>query len=161
MQPQKTELPKRKNPRLRDFDYSQPYAYFLTICTRDKENIFDSLTLNFEIIDCLKHEKIEKGIAIYSYCLMPDHIHLLISPLESGVNISDFIGSFKSKTSRIAWKHGLRGKVWQGRFYDHVVRKIENLKDTCEYILNNPIRKGLVEKWEDYQFCGIMDPIYM
>ena len=161
MQPEKTELPKRRNPRLKDFDYSKPYAYFLTICTRDKEDFFIDHKLNYEILNCLKQERIKKGISIYAYCLMPDHIHLLISPLESGVNISDFIGSFKSKTSRIAWKHGLKGKVWQGRFYDHVERKIESLKNTCEYILNNPVRKGLVEKWEDYQFSGIIDPIYI
>jgi len=157
----KTELPKRKNPRLRDFDYSQPYAYFLTICTRNKENFFSEPTLNLEIINCLKQERIEKEIAIYAYCLMPDHIHLLISPLEKGVNVSKFIGGFKSKTTRIAWKHGLKDQVWQGRFYDHIVRRVESLKDTCEYILNNPVRKGLVTKWGDYQFSGMIDPIYM
>ncbi len=157
----KAELPKRKNPRLKDFDYSQPYVYFLTICLKNKEKIFYNPDLNSEILNCLKQEKIKKGIAIYSYCLMPNHIHLLISPLESGVNISKFVGSFKSKATKIAWKHGLKGQIWQGRFYDHVVRKVEDLKDTCEYILNNPVRKGLVPKWEDYQFNGMLDPIYM
>ncbi|MDP2961093.1 MAG: transposase [candidate division Zixibacteria bacterium] len=110
-----TELPKRKNPRLKDFDYSQPYVYFLTICSKDKEKLFCNPGLNSEILNCLKQEKIEKRMEIYAYCLMPDHIHLLISPLESGVNVSKFIGSFKSKTTKIAWKHRLKGQIWQGR----------------------------------------------
>lgn len=71
----KTELPKMKNPRLKDFDYSQPYVYFLTICSKNKEKIFCNPDLNSEILNCLKQEKIEKGIAIYSYCLMSNHIH--------------------------------------------------------------------------------------
>ena len=100
-------------------------------------------------------------MAIYVYCLMPDHLHLLISPLESGVNISKFVGSFKSKTTRIAWEYGLRGKVWQGRFYDHIIRKTESLQKAGEYILNNPVRKGLVAKLEDYPFSGLVDPIYV
>jgi putative transposase len=157
----KAELPKRKNPRLKDFDYSQPYAYFLTICSRNKENLFCNPDLNFEMLNCLKLEKMEKGIAIYAYCLMPDHLHLLISPLESTFNVSKFIGGFKSKTTRLAWKYGLKGRIWQDRFYDHIVRRIETLRKTCEYILNNPVRKGLVEKSEDYQFSGLIDSIYI
>lgn len=155
----KTELHNRKNPRLKGFDYSQLYAYFLTICSRGKEKLFCNPKLNSEILNCLRQEKIEKGMVIYAYCLMPDHLHLLISPLKSGINISKFVGNFKSKTTRIAWKHGLKGKLWQGRFYDHIIRKTESLKKTGEYILNNPVRKGLVAKWEDYQFSGVMDPI--
>ena len=157
----KTLLIKRKNPRMKDFNYSQPYVYFLTICSRSKENLFSDPNLNSEILNCLKQERIEKGMAVYAYCLMPDHLHLLISPLEGGVNVSKFIGGFKSKSTRIAWKHGLKGKVWQDRFYDHIIRKVENLKETCEYILNNPVRKGLIEKREDFQFSGMIELIYV
>jgi len=124
-------------------------------------NVFCNHDLNSEIVNCLKQERIEKGIAIYAYCLMPDHLHLLISPLERGVNVSKFIGAFKSKTTKIAWKYELKGKLWQQRFYDHIVRKVESLKETCEYILNNPVRKGLVENRGDYEFSGIIDSIYM
>lgn len=155
----KTKLIQRKNPRLKDFDYSQAFAYFITICTKDKQKIFCKDALNSEIIDCLKEEKEKAGAKIFAFCLMPDHFHMLISPGDSGVSISRFIGGFKSKATRIGWKYGIGEKMWQGRFYDHIVRPNEPIKDICEYILNNPVRKNLVKDWKDYKFSGFFDPV--
>jgi putative transposase len=157
----KTKVSQRKNPRLKGFDYSLPFAYFVTICAKDKQEIFRNDTLNNEIINCLKEEKDKTGVKIFAYCLMPDHLHLLISPLDSTMNISKFIGSFKSKTTRIGWKFEIGDKMWQGRFYDHIVRRSESLKKICDYMLNNPVRKKLVENWEDYKFGGLLDPVLM
>jgi len=88
---------------------------------------------------------------------MPDHLHLLLSPPGNDLSISQFIGGFKSKSTRIAWGYGIRGKLWQGRFYDHILRKKEKMKVVGEYILNNPVRKGIVDDWRKYQYCGIID----
>ena len=96
---------------------------------------------------------------ILAWCLMPNHFHMLISPGDSGLNISKFVGGFKSKTTRIGWRYEVGEKMWQGRFHDHVVRPDEALNDICEYILNNPVRKNLTKSWEDYRFCGSLDPI--
>jgi putative transposase len=153
------KLRQRKNPRLKDFDYSQPYAYFVTICSNEKIKIFTNERLNFEIIRCLKYEKERTGMKVFVYCLMPDHLHMLISPLESALNISKFIGGFKSKTTRIGWEYGIRRKMWQGRFHDHIVRPNETLNDISEYILNNPVRKRIVKNWDEYKFCGLLDPV--
>jgi len=154
-----TKLFRRKNPRLRDFDYSQPYAYFITICSKDKSEIFTNERLNIEIINCLKHEKERTGMKVFVYCLVPNHLHMLISPLENALNISKFIGGFKSKTTRIGWEYGIGKKMWQGRFHDHIVRPNETLNDISEYILNNPVRKRIVESWEKYKFCGLLDQV--
>lgn len=149
----------RKNPRLKGFDYSQQFAYFITICTKDKQTIFCDEALNHEIINCLKREKENAGVKIFVYCLMPDHFHMLISPLDSGMNILRFIANFKGKTTRIGWKYGIGEKMWQGRFYDHVLRPNEPITEICEYILNNPVRKNLAESWEKYNFCEFLDLI--
>jgi len=155
----KTKLDQRKSPRLKDFDYSQAFAYFITICAKDKRKIFCNEALNNEIIACLKEEKEEAGVKIFAFCLMPDHFHMLVSPADSGVNVSRFIGSFKSKATRVGWKYGVGERMWQRRFYDHVIRPNEPVKDICEYILNNPVRKKLAKSWEDYKFCGFLDPV--
>jgi putative transposase len=157
----KTKVSQRKNPRLKGFDYSLPFAYFITICAKDKEKIFCNESLNNEIIDCLKQEREKTGIKVFAYCLMPDHLHILFSPLGSTMNVSRFIGGFKSKTTRMGWKYKIGDKIWQGRFYDHIVRGSESLKKICEYMLLNPVRKNLVENWEDYKFGGLLDPIPM
>jgi putative transposase len=151
------QLATRKSPRLKDFDYSSLQAYFITICSLDRKPYFENDAFNQAVINCLKEEKERMGFLVYVYCLMPDHLHLLLSPPGDGLSVSGFIGGFKSKTTRIAWDYGIKGKLWQSRFYDHVLRKKEKMNAVGEYILNNPIRKGLAGDWRKYPYCGIID----
>lgn len=88
---------------------------------------------------------------------MPNHLHLLLAPAEREISVSRFIGGFKSKTTKISWDYGVFGKLWQDRFYDRILRKHEDLKTIGQYILNNPVRKGFVSKWQDYEYLGIVD----
>ena len=150
-------FPKRKNPRLKDFDYSTLQAYYITICTKDRNDYFKDDVFNRTIIQCLNQEKQRTNFIIYVFCLMPNHIHLLVSPSGDGTSISRFIGGFKSKTTRLAWNFGIKGKLWQQRFYDHILRKKEDLRSIGEYILNNPVRKNLVTNWQDYKYSGYID----
>ena len=153
------KLAKRKNPRLKDFDYSTPYIYFITTCTINKAAIFTDDLLNHKITDCISSQRQQFGFKIFCYCLMPNHLHLLLTPFDSGTAVSQFIGAFKSASTRLCWKHGLTGKVWQNRYYDHILRKNEDIKTVAEYVLHNPVRKGLVEDWRDYKYCGLLDTI--
>ena len=134
------ELAKRKTSRLKDFNYSALRAYFITICSFNKQQYFTNDAFNQAIVNCLKEEKKRTDCLVYVYCLMPDHLHLLLSPPGEGLSVSQFIGGFKSKTTRIAWGYGIQGKLWQGRFYDHILRKKEKMAVIGEYILNNPVR---------------------
>ena len=150
-------FPNRKSNRVKRFDYSSEHAYFITICADKKKNTFKVNEFNEQIIQLIKAYKDKIGFKVYVYCLMPDHLHLLINPANCGKSISSFIGGFKSISTRIAWTYGIKGKLWQGRYYDHILRKNENLFNVGQYILNNPVRKGLVKRWEDYGLCGIID----
>ena len=151
------DQPKRKRIRLKNFDYANPRPYFITICSRDKEPFFVNEKLNQQIIECLLEEKIRSGYKIFVFCLMPNHLHLLLAPSKKEISVSRFIGAFKSKTTRIAWNFGISGKLWQGRFHDHILRRREDLKTIGQYILDNPVRKGLVSRWQDYKFLGLID----
>ncbi len=85
---------------------------------------------------------------------MPDHIHLLLSP-SNICSITRFIGSFKSLCARKGWiNFGLEKSFWQKRYYDHFLRKDEDIKEVALYILNNPVRKGLTTEWVEYPLCG-------
>jgi len=92
-------------------------------------------------------------LPVYAYCLMPDHAHLLLSASER-MDVVRFVGMWKGKTTRIGWKHGLTGGWWQARFYDHVLRREEDLREVCRYILLNPVRADLADDWHDYPFAG-------
>ena len=149
--------PKRKQIRLKDFDYASPRPYLITICSRNKESIFINEELNQLIIKCLMGEKERTGFKLFVYCLMPNHLHLLLAPSDKEISVPKFIGAFKSKTTRIAWDYGISGKLWQARFHDRIVRKREDLKTIGQYLLDNPVRKGLSIKWQDYKYLGIID----
>ncbi len=87
---------------------------------------------------------------VFAYCLMPDHIHLLIAP--STGNLVDIIGSWKKFAGHLLKNTGLNGPFWQRGFYDHALRKDEDLIKAAEYLVMNPVRAGLADSWEEYQF---------
>jgi putative transposase len=94
------------------------------------------------------------NILAHVYCLLPDHFHFVVSPNEDGISVLQFMDTFKARTTSCNWDLGWSGKLWQPRYYDHIVRSDESLSAICEYILQNPIRKGLVESVDDWAWCG-------
>ncbi|MCK4353010.1 transposase [candidate division WOR-3 bacterium] len=143
-----------KKIRLNGEIYSTPnQPCSITICTVNKESIFANKSLSLETVNLLKQHADRYEIPIYAYCIMPDHIHLLTSG-SSKKGIIEFIREIKSLSTKISWKYGYKGKIWQTSFYDHFLRKAEDLEKTARYILNNPVRRKLVDKWRDYGLCG-------
>jgi REP element-mobilizing transposase RayT len=81
---------------------------------------------------------------------MPDHLHLLISPKNG--NLVDLVSRWKSYTANLLRREGLEKGCWQRSFYDHALRKDEDIKIAAQYIVNNPVRKNLVKNWREYPF---------
>ncbi len=138
--------------------YRDPgWIYFFTIVSNFKNPFFLNEKLSCEIVDCLKEERKTARCKVYTYCLMPDHLHLLCSTEDQSTSVLDFINRFKGRSTRIGWKYGIEGSLWQRGSYDHILRREENLAEISQYIVNNPLRRGIVEKWEDYPFSGYLD----
>lgn len=97
-----------------------------------------------------------KKVRIYAFCVMPDHVHIVLGPSET-CDVITFVGQFKNLAQRAAWSKGVEGAFWQKRFWDHFLRAEEDVKPEVEYVLNNPVRGGLVEQWRDYPFSGSME----
>lgn len=68
-------------------------------------------------------------------------------------NLVDLVSRWKSFTASLLRRDGLIGPCWQRGFYDHALRKEEDIRTSAEYIVNNPVRAGLVENWVDYPFA--------
>ena len=151
------ELPNRKPNRLPQFDYSTPGAYFITICTKDRqkmlwENVGASIArpqapqlsragqiVEQAIRNIASHYP---AIAVDHYVVMPNHIHLLlqIRTDESGrpmvaPTISTVVQQMKGYVTK-----QLGVSIWQKLFHDHVVRNEKDYQIIWEYIENNPIR---------------------
>jgi len=143
---------KSRSNRLSNYDYSKDQPIHVTICTDNKEKIFNS-EANAKIVinELLKTVK-DLKFRILCYCLMPDHLHVIVSPGESALPLSKFLNVFKGKTAAVLKdKENLR-KIWQRSAFDHVIRTEENLKTVIEYIMNNPVRKGIVGKADNYLY---------
>ena len=126
---------------------------FITICTEGKTPLFQSGALTQAFIDQLKIDAGSNGVSVFAYCFMPDHVHLVIAP-GTEKDIVGFVGEYKGRTTRIAWKYGVKGKCWQTSFHDHFLRKEDDMRDTVMYVLHNPVRKGLVTAWKEYPYSG-------
>ena len=149
-----------ENQRLDPALYATPnIVCFMTVRAYLEQSPFVRDELNRVVLDILRAEQARLKCFVYTYCLMPDHLHFLVSPQQEGVSTLTFTDQFKGKTTNASWTAGWRGKLWQPRYFDHIVRTEEGLAAISEYILKNPVRKGLVERPEDWQWGGQMSPL--
>jgi len=125
----------------------------VTIATKKRQRIFSNQDLAHNFIALLKKICQENNIPLYAYCVMPDHVHLLISASDKK-GIIELIKEIKSLSAKLAWQLGYNGTIWQRSFYDHFLRKDEDCRIAANYIIHNPVRAGIVEHWKDYQFSG-------
>jgi putative transposase len=140
----------RKDIRLPSKIYTNPsHVFSITICTWQRAPLFLNPTYAATLTKSLHRGLFAERSKLYAYCLMPDHLHLLISPKIG--NLSDLISRWKSYASTLLRNKGLNTKYWQRGFYDHALREEENIKATAEYIINNPVRIGLVSRWREYE----------
>lgn len=94
---------------------------------------------------------------LHAYCLMPNHLHLLIQPLPKGEamyhKISDCVQKLKSFTSKeINHLLDRTGALWQHEYYDRFIRDDADYARTVMYYLNNPVKAGLVKYQKDWPY---------
>ncbi len=149
-------MPFKRKPRLPDFDYRGCHRYFVTICTDGKQLLFVDDTKVKKILDVLADESRKHGFVVWGYCFMPDHLHLLLEGEGIDADMKAFVKIFKQKTGYQHRKETTRitGRLWQPSYYDRVLRGDEDLQGALRYILNNPVRKGLVSHFADYRYLG-------
>ena len=142
----------RKSPRLENFDYVGPFAYSLTLVTHDRAPLFTDPGVVDATLHCLTRSCSRHGFSLHAYCFMPDHLHLLVSG-EDDSSLKDAVHHFKQLSGhRYKREHG--ASLWQISYYDHVLRKDEDLPAAARYIWDNPLRAGLVQDRSEYSFSG-------
>ncbi len=152
------ELPKRKIIRLKDYDYSQDGLYFVTICAKDKMNLFGAINKNQELENAvvnlsdigkiaekhlIKLQTRYSFIKIHSYIIMPNHIHTIIEVLnetDKKEELSRIIQAYKSLVSKECREVLGIYKLFQRSYYDHIIKNEKELEKTVFYIIQNPGR---------------------
>ena len=92
---------------------------------------------------------------LFIYCLMPDHLHVVISPAESRTPASEFLRKLKSFTTRQYQLRAGESHLWQNSAFDRVIRPHEDIQAIVRYIAANPVRRELVKCWTDWPWTKV------
>jgi len=160
-------LPKRKPTAIPHYDYSQPGAYFITLCVEKRRPILGKIDSSPQVVlssigkivsdvwyslpqrfPCL--DAISQSI----FVVMPDHIHGILQITAGGASPSptlhQILGSFKSittiETNRLLGTPGQ--KLWQHSAYEHILRNQQDFDEAAGYIAENPARRLEREEFE-------------
>lgn len=137
---------------LRKGRYSeQQRAYFVTAVLAEREQCY------FADFSCARHVVAEmralhddETVSSLAWVVMPDHVHWLFQ-LGENMDLSAVIKRFKACSARRVNDHlNRRGALWQKAFYDHALRKDEDVLGVARYIVANPLRAGLVKNIGEY-----------
>ena len=154
------DLSERKSARLKDYDYSSPGAYFVTICTQNRRCLLSRIVVRGLAPAEVQHtvygqiaqeqlllEQRYPDLKVDQYVIMPNHIHVILMLGEAAgasprPTIADIVCAYKSITTRECKKVRPIDKLFQTSFYDHVIRGVEDYDEIAQYISNNP------KQWE-------------
>jgi REP element-mobilizing transposase RayT len=141
--------------RLEDFDYAADEVIHLVICGERGITLTEP-SLAETICENVAYYSKKLQYELYGYCLMPDHMHVLLSPAQSGISIAMWLQQFKSYTTNLQRKVDGSFKLWQRSAYDHVCREHETAEIVLSYIVENPVRRGLVDDWERWPWTRVL-----
>jgi putative transposase len=143
-----------RNPgHLKSFDYVGLYGYFLTFCTVNRQTHFVAREQVDAVLEQILRSASDTGFALVAYCFMPDHVHLVAEAQSEASDCRQFIKRAK-QFSGYYFKQKFGKALWQRYGFEHVLRDDEAALGVARYILENPVRAGLVARVEDYPFVG-------
>lgn len=152
----------RRSIRLKEYDYSQPGMYFLTMCTKNRECLFGEVKNGEMVLNDFGEiakkwwrnlENKFPNISLDEYKIMPNHLHGIInvraiheSPVRDKIDrrrmlLPKTVGYFKMNSAKdINKKRRSEGvPVWQRNYYEYIIRDEESLDAIRNYIINNSL----------------------
>jgi REP element-mobilizing transposase RayT len=148
------EVPRRKSLPHETPSWVDPHKeiYFLSInCLNRSKNQLALPAIADKVFETVRHRQEKLLWWPHLFLLMPDHLHALLSFPPSGNSLQSVVSKWKEWTAK-----EIR-IVWQRDFFEHRLRHDESRREKADYILQNPVRKGLVEKPELWRFVYFGD----
>ncbi len=166
-------------PATRIKQENENQTHFLTITIIEWIDIFTKPQYFKIIINSLKYCQKNKGLLLYEFVIMTNHLHL-IAKAKEGNKLSQIISDFKKHTTReilkelekdnrkyilnliknsFAKKKDYQSQIWQRENYPELIATEEFLNEKIRYIYNNPVRKEYVENSEDWIYSSACNRI--
>lgn len=118
----------------------------------DRQVIFAEADDYWHYLNTIQRYKKKYQFKLFAYCLMTNHVHMLIKT-SGGGSISKIMQSITvAHTRRYNFKYRRCGHVWQGRFHSPIVSEDNHMLRVMQYIEQNPLRAGMVKRVEDYRW---------
>jgi REP element-mobilizing transposase RayT len=127
--------------------------YFVTACTNNRRRILAHTGVHEAFIQ-FGESGPNHGAWIGKYVIMPDHLHAFVALEEETLSLANWMKSLKNLLSKSLRARNLSSPHWQKTFFDHVLRSSESYGEKWEYVANNPVRAGLVNRFEDWPYQG-------
>jgi len=136
---------------LKRFQETRQLHFLTSSCYKRRQN-FRTNESRDTFVAALERVRQRCNLCVYGYVVMPEHVHLLVSEPENGT-LAQAMQSLKQGVAR---KLALRAKdsFWQERYYDFNTWSERKFVDKLRYIHNNPVKRGLVDRPEDWQWSS-------
>ena len=130
-------------------------TYFLTLVTHERRPIFKSEITILKFLDVINNIQ-DYPFDLLAYCILPDHIHLLIKLPDNDDDYSTRVKEIKKKTTLLIRENQKKPTmtIWQKRFWEHTIRDFEDLQNPSDYIHYNPVKHGYCENYEDWKWSS-------
>jgi putative transposase len=129
-------------------------TYFITALSWERRPIFRAEPMARLLIDTLYSYRAQSKYLLHEFVVMPEHIHLLITP-ALGVTIERVMQFIKGGYSyRVGKELGSRTEIWQQSFTDHRIRDEGDFFRHRDYIRENPVKRRLAETPHAYPYCS-------
>jgi len=160
---------RRRSIRLPEYDYSRSGAYFITICSFNKELVFGEIVdgrIVLSEIGKIAAKYLEEipnhfdNVFVDEYIIMPNHIHIIISivgvqnfePLRHEYqkivpkSIGSIVRAYKASVTKWCRENDYKKFNWQRNYFEHIIRNDEDHFRIKEYIQNNPLQWEIDEE---------------
>src|SRR5262245_25056730 len=132
--------------RLSRHSYVGRAVYFLTFCTYTRLKAFVDADVVASTLEQFRRTAAIEQFAILAYCVMPDHVHLLVRGLATTSNLKSFAKMAKQRSGGIYRRRG-GVRLWQEGYFERLLRDEDEAGAIAQYLRENPIRAGLGEDY--------------
>ena len=133
--------------------YVGTHRTFLTFCTHSRRVVFDSAERCDRVLADFLRACDRDGFEIPAYCFMPDHVHAIVGGTRTHSDLVCWITMVK-QLSAVTFSRTTGQRLWQEGWFDRVVRNSDEITAIIRYMIENPIRAGLVSDVRDYPYWG-------
>ena len=131
------------------------YPHHVTQRGHRQHAVFFSEYDRHDYLETLRECREVFGLKVYAWCLMTNHVHLMVDPGERPGNLSHLMKRLAGRHSRrLNRLHGWSGSLWEGRFHSSPIDTDRYLLACGRYIDQNPVRARLVDRIEDYRWSS-------